>query len=208
MRVTPPPQSHGAGVTRNRRRWWVLRLLTRNPLLRSVDRVEGWAIVLVVGALCAAVFLAFHVSDSVTVSESAAIKREIATRHSVQAAVIAPGERRQQGAATTIWAHLQWFNGSETQDATIRVPHSVKPGDHVQIWLDNHGDVKSPPRSLDDAAASGTGAAILLWSVLAGLGIWLLTMLRKVLDSRRYRAWDQALVELAGHGGGSTTHNS
>jgi hypothetical protein len=206
MRVTPPPQSDGAGVTRNRRRWWVLRLLTRNPLLRPVDRVEGWAVLLVVGSLVAAVFLAFHVSDRVTLSEAAAIKREVATRHSVQAGVVAPAERRQQGAATTFWAHLQWFNGSETQDATIRVPHSVKPGDHVQIWLDDHSDVTSAPRSPDDAAASGTGAGILLWSVLAGLGIWLLTLLRKVLDRRRYRAWDQALVELAGYGG--SPHNS
>jgi hypothetical protein len=193
-------------MTHRRRRWWIFRPLSRNPLSRPVDRLEGWAVVMVVVALIGAVFVAVDTSDTVEASEAAVIRHEIATRHAVQAVALS-GETKQQGTATIFRAEVRWFDGTETHDRSIRVPRRVNAGDHVEIWIDDKGDITPAPRSLSDAAATGLGTAVLLWFALAALSGALLSVLRRVLDRRRFRAWDHALAELAGHGGGSNAHN-
>lgn len=186
-------------MTRHRRSWWVFRSLSRNPLVRSVDRVEGWSVVIVVVALIGALFVASNVSDAVAASEKVAVEREAATLRSVQAVAIGPGESRVQGSATVFMARVRWFDGIESQDRTIRAPHLLKAGDRIDLWVDDQGNVRSAPRTAADAEASGVGAALLLWSAMAALAGWLLYLTRRALDRRRFREWDRALEELAGY---------
>lgn len=162
--------------------------------------------VLVAAALLGAVFVAVDTSDSVAASESAVIQREIDTRRAVEAVAVS-SETKQQGAATLFRAQVRWFDGSQTHDRTIRVPRRVEAGDRVEIWIDDRGDIKPAPRQLSDATATGVGSAVLLWFAVASVCGALLSVLRRFLDRRRIRGWEQALAELAGHGGGSNAHN-
>jgi hypothetical protein len=194
-------------VTRRRRRWWIFRPLSRNPLSRPVDRVEGWAVVFVLVTLIAAAFVAVDVSETVEISETAVIQREHATRHPVQAVAVGPAEKQQQGTATVFRAHIRWFDGTETHDRTIRVPGAVAAGDRVDIWIDGNGDLKPEPRATSAAAATGFGTGALLWFAVAALAGGLLAIVRRLVDRRRFQAWDQALAEFAGRGGGWNAHN-
>ena len=152
-----------------RRRWWLLSALTSNPLVRSVDRVEGWIAAFVLAAVIGAVPVSVDFAQMVQTSEAKAIQTAAATRHAVDAVALGPSVARSQGTATTYWAHLRWFDKSVTQERTVKVVNPMKSGDRTQIWVDDSGQLKSAPRNQADAKAGGIGAGFMLWFVIAAV---------------------------------------
>jgi hypothetical protein len=181
-----------------RRRWWLFSAVTGNPLVRSVDRAEGWFAAAALAAVVGAVPISVDFAQMVQASETKAIEAAAATRHSVDAVAMAPSETRSQGAATTYWTHLQWFDTSVKHERTVKVPAPMRSGDRTLVWVDDSGELTSAPRTQADARAGGVGAGLMLW-------LW---TIRRCLDRLRDRLWERDLHVVFGNGGGSTAHNT
>ena len=207
MSVTSRRPSGSNGATRPRRRWWVLRAFGRNPLVRTVDRAEAWAVVGVLVGLFIALFIAADVSDAIEASELRVIQVEASQRHPVDAVATSASEQKQQGTAVVNRVNVRWFGGAQTQERTVRVQTAVASGEPVRLWFDDAGQIRPAPRDAADAVASGIGAGVILWLAIVALATWALTVLRRLLDRRRARGWDRALQTVVGNGGGSTAHN-
>ena len=127
-----------------------------SPLVRVVDRLQVVASLLAVLAVAAAVPLVVRFGESVYDSQVRRFATEAATRHRVDAVVVNPdtliGDQRKR-ASSSEW--VQWFANDETWDGVVQLSRSVKPGEGVQIWVDDHKDVTSAPRTSADATSDG-----------------------------------------------------
>jgi hypothetical protein len=202
------PQCDGDAVMGHRRRWWLLRAFTSNPLTRRIDRVEGWAVGVAMTVVIGAVPVSVDFAQTMQASEVKTIEAAAATRHTVDAVAVAPSEAKTRGTATTYWARLQWFDRSATHEDTVKVPHPMKAGDRTPVWVTDAGDLTAAPRTAADARAGGIGAGLMLWLMVAALTGWAVSLLRRLFDRLRYRGWDRDIQVLVGYGDGSNAHNS
>jgi hypothetical protein len=196
-------------MTLNPRRWWLVRALGRNHMVRAVDRVEALAVlagvllVAMVGLQCSSI------SDSVYASRSRTIAAEAATRHQVEATVVTDSTadaKTTQQSAQRYSTQIRWFAQNTSRDKVVKLAQPVKAGDHVPVWLDEHGNASTPPRTDADARADAVGAVALLLALAAGLAFGAVALLRWLLDRLRYRSWDRGLHWLlVENGGGPTT---
>jgi hypothetical protein len=189
-------------------RWWQLRALRRSPLSRFVDRVEAvaaiaaLAILIFVGLQCA------HFSQSLYRDRAQTFAAEAATRHPAEATALSSTKPTTPGPAPGYAVQIQWFAQNATHDGTLRLNHEVKTGDHVRIWLNQRGELTQAPRTDVDARTDAIGSAALLWLVAVSIAIGLLTVLRRVMDRIRYRAWDRSWRLMVDNGGGWATKNT
>jgi hypothetical protein len=195
-------------VTAGTRRWWLRGALRRGPIVRTVDRIEAYAVVACIVLLAFAVHPAVDVAQSVYTTSSAAFAKETATRHLVEAVALEAGRPTAQGPGAAYSAHVQWFSRNETHDKLIRMDHAVKSGDHVRIWVTDEGKATSPPRNDSDARADSVGAGAVVWLAALAAGLCALAVLRRGLDRLRYRAWDRDLRTLVDNDGGWATRNT
>jgi hypothetical protein len=187
-------------------RWWTLRALGRAPLARRADRAEAWAVLAGLIILMAAVYPAMAVGQLGYTTRSHANATEVATRHSVDAVAVGNGKSdpaMSDAMPTTFTVHVRWFAQNTTRDAETKLDRPVKAGDHVQIWLNERGNVTTAPLTDDDVHAVAIGTAALVWLAAAVVVGAAFAMLRGALDRSRSRDWDRGLHELVGHGGGS-----
>jgi hypothetical protein len=173
-----------------------------------VDRAECWSVALVLAALVAAIPVAIDVARAVESAESRTIAVEATTRHPVEAVALAPSEVRTREPATSHQADVQWFDQSAKRTRVAKVPHPVRTGDRIRLWVNDNGDLTSAPRDTGDALASGVGAGLMFWLSMAVLAHGILCVLHRLIDRRRYRTWDRDLRILVGYGGGSTAHDA
>ncbi|BCI55842.1 putative membrane protein [Mycolicibacterium litorale] len=183
-----------------------LRRLAGGPLVRFVDRVEASATLMAAVLLVVAGFVAVHISTAVRDDQLRAAEIEAANRHAVEAVALDRSKAKPQRSMTTFTVQVQWFANGVTRDTIVEVPHAVKQGDRVGIWIDTQGNVASAPLSADDARARGVGAGIGMWLASLSVVTAALLVLRRALNRARYRAWDRDLVLLVG-GGGSAAHS-
>ncbi|TMR04220.1 hypothetical protein ETD83_09055 [Actinomadura soli] len=130
-----------------------------------------------------------HARDSGARAE----RQEAATRHRVDATVVNVGRSRSGREVTVTWID---------RDGTLRSGHyrswrGAQIGDHPEVWAGpGHRVNDSPPRThartVGDMASAGAATATAAGLPLLGLYM----LLRRRLDHRRYRAWDEAWASL------------
>lgn len=175
----------------------------RNPLRRTVDRVEAWvAVVLMLVFLTAVPFVAWSTARAVhgATAYAATVYRKSHTH--VGAVLLEDAVRRldrsdgtwqQQATVRARWTAPD--GGTRNGTLVVDVPRSA--GTTVAIWIDGAGNRSVPPPSGRDAAvhgfAGGMATVIVLGCVLTltWLGV------RRHLDGRRLETWqlDWILVE-------------
>ncbi|OMC32673.1 hypothetical protein A5740_12560 [Mycobacterium sp. GA-1841] len=189
----------------NRRRWWVLRALGRNPLVRRTDRLEAWTMVLAV------VFVVLIIPNAVTVGESVhahtlrTAETQAQTRTAVQATVVddTPSTPMPDEGTAAV-ATITWTANGAPHTGAIRPTRSLNAGDTVPIWVDQTGRRVRAPLSPSSAGTYGVAAAVSVWlgaAVLCGLVI---AALRVLLDRLRIRTWAAELRVLLDRGDGRT----
>ena len=124
--------------------WPVLRLFSRNPLMRTADRVEAavgaLAVLLVVVAAACAGAIGTMLHDTQTQN----YLDQARTRHVVVANAV--DDSRSAGSAeTTSTVHARWqVNGINHADV-IASGNAVKAGAQLKIWVDADGNVVAQP---------------------------------------------------------------
>lgn len=188
-------------------RWPILlRLLGRDPLVRTTDRVEALVLVLavVVSLLCAPIAAA--VGTAVHDSNRQLYAEQARTRHAVTATITGDPAVQQVLRITTITAPAQWSVAGAEQTGTVKVSSTAKPGDSIEIWVDDNGAQAQAPSPTRRAATEAVAAAVAIWVTVIATAATLVAVTRAVCDRIRFTGWQHDLDGLVGHGGGHATN--
>ena len=174
----------GGGLTRLLRRVWP----GANPLRRRTDLFEPAALLVVLVLTAVAVVAALLVSQSVLHSHLAEVRAEQASRHAVQARVLA--HLKSDDPVTRPVAAGWSPSPQQERFAVVEAPVNGPLPAELPIWVDREDRPVPPPRPPAEAtqAAGTAGAGVLIGSVL-GLSV-LYGGARWVVRRQRLAAWE------------------
>lgn len=169
--------------------------LTRNPLRRGSDRVEG--AVRAGAVLLAILSCVFAVPLGIAEAKVLRLRaiEELATRSQVSAVLLSAS--RDTGLASRLNGErsnvpVRWLDAvKRTHTGEVPVEAGARAGSRVMIWIDAEGRLTHAPLTLD-AAKVGAGL-IGLSTAFAGAMVAVVGSLlaRACLDRRRYRQWER-----------------
>jgi hypothetical protein len=184
------------------RRGWFARLLGRNPLVRSTDRLEALTLLLAVVLVALAAPIAGAVGTAIYSSHRALYAEQVKTRHTVTATVAQDSAVIVRPFSVTATVHGRWQDRGRNHEGSFVWDRPAKAGQHLTIWVDDRGEYAGPPAPRGRAAAEGASAGVVMWLTAAALGATLVILVRFRLDRRRHAAWDRSLRGLVGDDGG------
>jgi hypothetical protein len=188
-------------------RWpLLLRLLGRDPLVRTIDRVEALMLVLsvVVSLLCAPIAAA--VGTAVYDANRQLYAEQVQNRHSLPATVTGDPASQQVLRTITFTAPARWSTAGAERTGTVTAPSTAKTGDSIEIWVDDNGSPVPAPTPTTRAAVDAVVAAVAIWVSVIAATATLFTITRAVCDRIRFTGWQHDLDSLVGHGDGHTTN--
>ncbi|MFC6085220.1 Rv1733c family protein [Sphaerisporangium aureirubrum] len=169
----------------------------RNPLRRRSDRIEAVAVLITMLVLLACLWPALAVAGTVYRQGVALEHADPQVRHPVMAVLLENAASTTtvtaQGTAVEVKAKVRWQGPDGRQHVAVRpVPAEARSGSTLRIWVDESGDPVAPPRrhtqTVTDAAVAGFGVMV----AASGVLFVILSLVRWLLDRRRYADWDTA----------------
>jgi hypothetical protein len=187
--------------------WPVLRLFSRNPLMRTSDRVEAavatLAVLLVlIAAACAGVIgTMIHDTDTQNYLEQAR------TRHVVVAKAVDDSKRAGSAETTASTVHARWqVNGIDHADV-LGWDYAVKAGDPLQIWVDDDGNRVDQPTPIARADMDALTVAVVGWLIAALAGAQVVAIVRAHANRMRDAQWDREIRCLVDDDGGQSNRS-
>jgi hypothetical protein len=186
-----------------------LRVLGRNPLVRTSDRVEAAMLVLAVMVTILAAPVAAAIGTTVHESMSHRYTEQAQTRHTVTATVINDrATDRPPSPKKMLTVDARWVVGGHEYIGQVEAQPTVNTGDHIDLWVDNDGHQVDKPTPVSNPATDAVLAAVAIWSSVAVAAAALFAVTRLVLGRVRATAWQHDIDNLVGHGGGCTSSQS
>ena len=197
------------------RSWWIVRAFGCNPLLRWTDRLEACVIVFAIVAVLAVTPVCAVAGASVYRSHRALYAAQSRARHTVIAMVVEPGPPLHTPHATGGAVLVMWLVGADgARGGEVQVAHTgwmsrdraVKPGDHIDIWVDDAGTPAAPPTPPSQAGLDAVGFGAGIWFV-ATLGLMAAVgMARSPLNRIRHVQWEREIRGFADGGRSNRPH--
>ena len=188
-------------------RWPILlRLLGRDPLVRTTDRIEALVLVLAVVVSLLAAPIAAAVGSEVHDSRGHLYAEQAHTRHIVVATVTDVPASQQVLRTGTITVPVRWSAAGAEHTGEVMAQWTTKTGDSIEIWVDNDGAQVPVPTPTIFAAVEAVTGALVIWMCVAAAVATLFTVIRAVCDRIRFTGWQHDLDSLVGHGDGHTTN--
>jgi hypothetical protein len=184
--------------------WPVLRVFSRNPLVRTSDRADAamipLAVVLVaVAAVCAGLFGTI-VHDVATRN----YLEEAKTRHTVVARAVGDSAKGFIPEPTAADVYARWqVNGVDHVDL-ITWDRPVKAGAPLQIWVDADGNRVDQPTPVALAGADAVLFAAVAWWVVVLATAQTVVVVRAHTARVRDAQWDREIRSLVEDDGGRT----
>jgi hypothetical protein len=184
--------------------WPVLRLFSRNPLIRTSDRVEAavatLAVLLVlVGAACAGV-----AGTMIHDAETQNYLEQARTRHVLMARAVDDSTPAGSAESTASTVHARWqVNGINHADV-IASHYAVKAGEPLQIWVDGAGNLADQPTPVARADMDAWIAALVGWLIVAVAVAHVLAMVHAHVKRMQNAQWDREIRFLVEDDGGRT----
>jgi hypothetical protein len=184
-------------------RWpFVLRLAGHHPLVRTIDRIEALVFVLVLVVALLAAPIAAAVGTAVYDSSRQIYTEQAHSRHTVSATATDVPVAPQMTRTGTTTVSAEWTVAGAEHTGAVTAPATTKPGDIIEIWVDDNGaEVPAPTPTSRAAAEAGMGAMV-LWICVAAIAAALFTGTRALCDRIRFRRWQDGLEGLVGNGDG------
>lgn len=186
----------------NGKRWWRLAQLSRNPLVRPVDRLENVLLVLAVLLIVAAVPFAWAFGSQTYVAQRAAAASAVAERQPATAVLRAdapPQIVTPQGVAANGRAAVEatWLlpDGTE-RTGLVSTDRGAAKGSRVPVWLDRAGNAVAPPPQPGDALAVGFSTGLVTWLGFATIVCGAFGVTRFLLDRHRGQRWSREWAAL------------
>ena len=183
---------------RNTQSRWLGRLIRglrpdRNPLRRTLDRVESYLLAgLLVAALAGAPFAAQAASHAAYAGALRAEQAQLATRHQVRATLTGPAGNNNSTYTLSAEVPVQaaWTTpAGERRTADILALAGTPKGAAVMVWTDAQGNLSSPPLQPSQVAGQGDVAALGAIVAVAALYLCATGIVRSVMYRRRMAAW-------------------
>lgn len=173
-----------------------VRLFGLNPLVRTVDRVEALLLVFAFVVSIVALPVAAAVGTAVYDSRSRVYAAQAQTHQNVTATITGEGQAGRNLASPTVAAPARWDAAGTEHTGLVVVERTAKPGDRVDIWVDEQGLPVDKPvfSALDEAVATGTA----IWfGVVIGAAV-LFGVARVVIDRKRHAGWQRDFDRMVG----------
>jgi hypothetical protein len=184
--------------------------LDRNPLRRTIDRVEAWITIVVTVAAVFVMPVTVWLTGRATYAVGVRTEQvERAHRFRTQAVlladagsdVVSEAPPAHQGAApsragttaTGVRTPARWASADGgSRRGTVLADERARAGEWVPVWTDSHGDLVEPPQQRLQTYVNAIAAA-----ALAGAGVVCLAgvvrlLVHRVLDARRMAQWEAA----------------
>ncbi|GLZ27820.1 membrane protein [Lentzea sp. NBRC 105346] len=179
----------------------LVRFAGRNPLATAGDRLEAAVLVGAIAVALLAVPIAGATGSEIYATQKAQAAAQQNTRHWVEAVLIqdAPptiGSTERGGVveSTPVLAVWRLPNGM-AREGMVQAHYDAKAGATVPIWIDDQGEVSSPPLTAEGAAINAIILALLLWGGTSGAMALLYLVVRfthQRIRMRRLSAeWDR-----------------
>jgi hypothetical protein len=184
-------------------RWPVLlRLLGRDPLVRTTDRIEALVVVVAVVVSLLAVPIAAAVGTAVYDSRRQAYAEQTQSRQTVAATVTDVPASQQILRTGTTTVPARWTAAGAEHTGAVKAQSTTKTGDTVEIWVDDNGAQVPAPTPTTRAAVEAATGALVIWISVAAIAATLSTLTRAVCDRIRLTGWQHDLDSLVGNGDG------
>jgi hypothetical protein len=184
-------------------RWPVLlRLLGRDPLVRTTDRIQALVLVLAVVVSLLAAPIAAAVGTAVHDSRGHLYAEQAHNRHIVAATVTDVPASQQVLRTGTITVPVRWSAAGAEHTGAVEAQWTTKTGDTVEIWVDNDGAQVPAPTPTIFAAVEAVTGALVIWICVAAAVATLFTLTRAVCDRIHLTGWQHDLDSLVGNGDG------
>ena len=184
-------------------RWPIaLRLLGRDPLVRTTDRIEALVFVLAVVVSLLAAPIAAAVGTAVYDSSRHIYAEQAHIRHTVAATVTDVPASQQILRTGTTTVSARWTAVGTEHTGAVKAQSTAKTGDTIEIWVDNNGAQAPAPTPTTRAAAEAAMGALVIWISVAAIAATLFTVTRAVCDRIRFTGWQHDLDSMVGNGDG------
>ena len=180
---------------------WLRRLSVRNPLVRTSDRIEAAAVLLIVVLALLAAPVSGSVGTVVYDNLTHRFAADRLSRHEVAATVTHDSSLAPQAYEKPFLTPIQWEFAGHVYAEEMRTSDRMKAGEQQRIWIDAAGSRTMKPLTDQDAATEAAVTAFGLWFAAVGVATAAWTVLRLRLDRLRYADWDRELDDLADNGG-------
>jgi hypothetical protein len=146
-----------------RRMWPVFRLFSRNPLIRTSDRIEATvvtlaALVVILAAACAeALGMVVHDARARMYTEQAR------TRHPIVAIALEDSKKTATPETTAATVYARWEVNGAAHTGVLSWDDDVRAGDPLQIWVDAGGNRVGQPSPVSRAGTDAVSVAIVTW---------------------------------------------
>jgi len=187
--------------------WPGLRLFSRNPLVRASDRIESavsaFALLFVVIATACAGVLGTAVYDA----KAQTYREQAKTRHAVVATAVADSEPAVSPETTAFTVQARWRLSGIDHSDLFGWKSSVKAGERLQIWADDHGDRVEQPSPVGRAAVDALTAAAVGWLIVVAAAAQIVFVVRAHAIRMRDAQWERAIHCLVDDDGGRTNRS-
>ena len=185
--------------------WWILRACGRNPLVRSIDRLEllivalGIFVALVAAAGAGALGTAVHDAHSRVYIAQAQTRHTVTARATEDSTIVL---RVHDSTATRV--NVRWQDNGTEHTGSLDWDHAVKAGEPLRVWVDRNGNRVDAPAPTSQAGVDAVCVAYGGWQTVALAVAGLVCWARSRLDRRRDSAWERDIRCLIDDDGGRT----
>ena len=180
----------------------LLRLLGRDPLVRTTDRIQALVLVLAVVVSLLAAPITAAAGTAVYDSSRHIYAEQAHTRHTVNAMVTDVPASQQILRTGTTTVSARWTAAGTEHTGTVKAQSTTKTGDPIEIWVDNTGAQVPAPTPTSRAAVEAVTGAVVIWISVAAIAATLSTLTRAICDRIRFTGWQHDLESLVGDGDG------
>lgn len=187
--------------------WPVLRIFSRNPLMRKSDRIEAALIPLAVFLVILAVAGAGVLGTLAHDIEARRYLDETRTRHTVTATAVedsTPGPGSASGNSKVV---VRWRASGVDRSKLISWGEAVRARTPLQIWVDAEGYQVEAPRPPSLAGANAVLAGAVAWWILFLVAEVSVGAVRSRLSRIRDTQWDREIRYLLDDSGGRANHS-
>lgn len=187
--------------------WPILRVFSRNPLIRRSDRIDAavtpLAVLLVIIAIACAGVLGTCAHDV----ESRRYLEEAKTRHTITAAAVEDSTTGVTPGAAGPKVMVRWQANGIERTELVAWDQPVKAGTALPIWIDHNGDRVEAPTPPALAGANAILAAAVAWWVMFVIAALSVGAVHARTAQMRDDQWERDIRCLVDGEDGRTNHS-
>ncbi len=180
--------------------WPVLRLFSRNRLIRVSDRIETGVVTLAVLFVVVAAAGAGAMGTMIHDGQAQKYREQAQTRHTVVARAVDDSQPTVSPETATFAVHARWTANGVDHTDLLGWNRVVKAGDPLEIWVDDHGRLAAAPRPVARAVVDAVSAALIGWMVAILAAAEAVGAVRAHLRRTRDDQWDRDIRSLVDGG--------